>query len=266
MQHALVKSYTTAVKRSSRTPEPEVLDGYQLSAVAYFELAFGSSQNTTDWLKEINNRCRVAKHLQIPNIDFNAKLDKKFASNFADTEARPFQARFYDDLQKGLIEGMYVLLQGPPIKENFATFVQRRHEWCSSGSSAGQKKDIPSDSKLLENKESTGQNIRVNKRGYYEQLKCDDFIKAFNSVPAEYAKASEKYENVKSRAIYGVEPYHYAISTYGTERIEDSIRRLEGVEKGLTGASTMAAERKRCVISLSYKQELTMLDYSDFNV
>lgn len=85
-------------------------------------------------------------------------------------------------------------------------------------------------------------------------------------LPSEYAKASEKYENGKSRAISGVEPFHYAISPYGTERIEDSVRRLVGVEKNLTRASKMAAERKRCIISLSYKQELSMLDYSDFNV
>lgn len=84
--------------------------------------------------------------------------------------------------------------------------------------------------------------------GYYEQLKCEEFLKAFDAVPSEYAKASEKYENGKSRAIYGVEPFHYAISTYGTERIEDSIRRLTGVEKGLTGALWQP------------------LDYSDFNV
>lgn len=181
LQHALCKSYTTAVKRSSRTREGVVLDGCQLSAVAYLELAFGRSQNTTDWQKEIVNRCRITKHLQIPNINIEARPDKQFATNFADTEARPYQARFYDELTQGLIEDMYVLLQGPPIEEDFLTFVQRRHEWCSSGSSAGQKMNIDPNSKLLESKESTGLNVRINKRGNYEQLKSEEFLEGFDA-------------------------------------------------------------------------------------
>lgn len=56
-----------------------------------------------------------------------------------------------------------------------------------------------------------------------------------NKVPKEFAIASEKYQNGKSRAIYGGESIHYTINSYDTMLIEEQLFKIPGTEKGVVG-------------------------------
>ncbi|KXJ74087.1 hypothetical protein RP20_CCG014376 [Aedes albopictus] len=68
------------------------------------------------------------------------------------------------------------------------------------------------------------------------------------------AKASEKYEMGKARAIFGTGVKDYAICAYALDRIEEYLYNIDGVESGLQGFDHLAT-----------RVECTMVDYADFN-
>lgn len=266
-QHAVLREFSTAVKRSSKSRDGTALTGNEMSGLINIELAFGRSMNFTNWENEIANRTGPIKHINLPDDDITKDFERKFVTDFAEAPARPPDEEFYSQLYTGLLADARVILAGQEIDESFSSFMQRRHEWCTSGSSSGQHIQLDPQNPLLAGRKKKRTKYLLNKRGYYETVDVDDFVnKLYESEPSEVAKGSEKFENGKSRAIYGVEPTHYAINSYGTEIVERYISKLDGVEKGITGTSQLAAERFRCLITKQDMTECTMLDYSDFNI
>jgi hypothetical protein len=107
---------------------------------------------------------------------------------------------------------------------------------------------------------------KAQKRAWVEST-C--FAEAYHHLykmkPKESAAASEKMENGKATAIYGVDPYHYVINTYATKGFEERLHLIQGMEKGASGAAAINLENKGAVITANTRVECTMLDYADFN-
>nr|QED21514.1 RNA-dependent RNA polymerase [Barrymore virus] len=108
--------------------------------------------------------------------------------------------------------------------------------------------------------------VKVAKRAWAETVPLDDLVNAFRTCPPrEVARASEKFENGKSRAIYGVEPIHYIINTYATKGFEGRLHNIPGLEKGATGLRLTQLEHHRATLTADAEQHCSMLDYADFN-
>lgn len=178
-QHALLKHYSTAVKRTACLPSGVRVTPIQLSALSCFDLAFGRSNNISDWEQEIKDRCSGEKHLRIP-----AKNDTSrdaFWQNIKDEEIpeRPADPLFYSKMEEFLTEYVTTALTGEKVEESYAEYCLRRHEWCASGSSGGAQVLVPEDSSLRFNpsktKIPTG-NVKVGKRGFMESVTCEELV------------------------------------------------------------------------------------------
>lgn len=217
--------------------------------LAYWDLSFGRASFTTDWSKERANRCTDTKHLQVQHI-----LDA------GDPKARTPDMRKSDPTFYKLLKDklFYILKQVFPRSHyyaNYEEFLDRRNEWLASGSAGNYKLDIE------------GVQHRVSKRVWAEQVPKKDIIDHLECTPPiEVAVASEKYENGKSRAIYGTDNLHYMHSSYVTFGLEETLHKIEGVEKGTKGLEDIYNEFMRCKMSADKRYHLMMADYTDFNI
>lgn len=260
-QRELLKVISQMLRKCARSCTGRAVRPQQVAQLAYLELAFGRSANTTDWDSERKNRCHTYHHIKGPVMP---KLSGGTHFELDTVELGRGYTKpddmYYKELENK-IEGIVKLIMNPNhIKTTFRDFYARRHEWVASGSSSGYR--LPKDARL-----GKASGITANKRAWAEAHSVEH-MQAYmlDRAPTELATASEKFENGKSRAIYGVCPEHYVINTYVTQGMEERLHKVPGLEKGATGLQELVYIAKRLNVSRDPKQECTMLDFADFNI
>lgn len=248
-----------------------------VSFLAYTELAFGRSGNTTDWEEEYKNRCLHTIHIQPPApLLITASTSHGSAywpsnEEVLDPNTRTEAPTFYASLRRCIREICRPLVTRRSTTETMPDFLLRRAEWMASGSSGGgtiMLSDIPSYVKRQAKRgnRNVNERVKVAKRAWAETVPMSKLVDEFrHGLPREAAQASEKFENGKSRAIYGVEPIHYIINTYATKGFEEKLHNVPGLEKGVTGLRQSQLEHHRAMLTGDRKQHCSMLDYADFN-
>lgn len=253
-----LKAMSILVRKSGLNIYGVKLTPLQTRSLAYYELLGGRSANVTNWEEEINNRTKNTTHIQCPNMNVrDGFVPWESDEKLLDSTKRRRDPLFYEKLMREVYKICEPLVTKRNTKETLEAFVGRRHEWMASGSSAG--------SKLVHANEKIN-GMKISKRAWAESISVKDVREVLEKVePTEVAHASEKYENGKARAIYGVEPMHYVINTYATKGFEERLHLIPGLEKGSTGSKLAAQECKRALITSNIESECTMLDYADFN-
>lgn len=277
----MCKLFSVAVRRTHRLPSGINASASITSAICYFELCSGRSNNNSNWNNEVVNRSTKTNHIQIRDIqedELCTNTDAKIYNiKWRDEDEIIKQVTqddedFYLRLDKSLHVLMTKLLPENKVVETFAEFCQRRNEWVVAGSGGGVKIAVPKTSILIRDSDcnkvqhSDGYHIRVDKRAYLEALDLKEMLKFLDLEPFEHAIASDKWENGKARAIYGVHIIHYIINTYCTYGLEERFHAVEGLEKGLRGIKEFAGMNKRADICVKKQDECSMLDYADFNI
>lgn len=266
-QRSALKEVGTLVRKCGVDLMGNELSAPQCRALAYYDLLSGRAVHTTDWVEEEANRCRYALHLQPPKlttrlVDGHLQFDWRSDEDSLSPDKMMYSPSFYSKLRRTLMTICEPLVTSRNTRENMSDFYRRRHEWMASGSSGGFKLKLnPTASKKLKT-----DTIRASKRAWAESTSLAQVIEElYVGKPKEVAHASEKYENGKARAIYGVEPMHYVINTYATKGFEERLHMIDGLEKGAAGPLAAALEQRRALQSGDKDVECTMLDYADFN-
>ncbi|UHK03286.1 MAG: RNA-dependent RNA polymerase [Sanya nephotettix cincticeps totivirus 1] len=273
LQQSTLKAYSNLVRRCRVGLSMQSLHEAQVAQLAYYDLCFGRSNNVTDWESEFSNRCKATIHIQSPSARIEVSAGTRSlsfgwlddASNLSVADHKR-DATFYRNLRRELMDICDPLVTRRNTSEPLATFIQRRHEWMASGSSAGAVQAV----RVHRGRQGKGAlftgEVKVSKRAWGESLTLEAVqATLLEDHPHELATASEKYENGKSRAIYGVEPMHYVINTYATKGFEERLHLIPGLEKGASGAAAAAFEQARANITADPGVECSMLDYADFN-
>lgn len=272
-QQPLLKQLGAYVRKTAHDLRGQPLSHDAVAQCSYYDLLFGRSNNISDWAEEINNRCLYTLHIQAPRLDLVLAPDTTSVVPAwrapADSTSVSRMARdndFYRALYKELLLICQPLVTRRNCREPLSDFIARRHEWVTSGSSGGFRSNVV----VRRGAKGLGSVVqlqaKVSKRAWSETLKLEDVLEAlWVSKPAEVATASEKYENGKARAIYGVDPMHYVINTYATKGFEERFHLVPGLEKGASGAEACSLEVKRALLTGDPSLECTMLDYADFN-
>lgn len=262
----VLKSFSTAVRRTSRLPNGNLISDSEVTALAYWELAFGRSSMRSDWEQERRNRTGNPRNIISYGVGNRSKPFKWNDQEFADLQANDVDEDFQSRLKDEIYKIVSRLLPKKCTHESWPDFVSRRQEWAASGSSGGAYVDIQG--LAIQGKGTLkGTRAKVGKRGYLESTPTQTIVNAlYYKSPAEMATASEKFENGKARAIYGVEPLHYCINTYATKGLEERLNQVRGLEKGLSGIKGYAAEINRAKLSGRADIHCTMLDWADFNI
>lgn len=271
-QPIVLKAVGTYVRKTACDLSGHPLSQEAVAQCAYYELLFGRALNVTNWQAEKENRCRHTLHIRSPSLKL--KLHPELGlqpawlsdSDNIDLHSMPRSNDFYSELYKELLDLCKPLVSRRNCREPLSEFIQRRHEWVASGSSAGSRSQIS----ICRGREGKGDKvnevIKVSKRAWSETLTLANVLEAlWDTAPREVAHASEKYENGKARAIYGVEPMHYVINTYATKGFEERLHLVPGLEKGAAGSQACALEMRRALLTHDPNLECTMLDYADFN-
>nr|QKN88741.1 MAG: RNA-dependent RNA polymerase [Totiviridae sp.] len=272
-QTARLKLLSTLVRKCAIDAGGSDITPNVVSALAYHDLLSGRSMNVSDWQEEISNRCDATLHINNPAmrlslIDGGPEVVMQWRpeSDLTSRKHMPRRAAFYSKLRHELEDICRTMVTKRNTKEPLDRFIQRRHEWIASGSSAGAKITATMTRGRKARGEVVTQDIKVSKRAWAESLTLDAVRSALAEPNvSEIAHASEKYENGKARAIYGVEPMHYVINTYATKGFEERLHLVPGLEKGASGAKACALEQKRAQITANDQIECSMLDYADFN-
>lgn len=266
-QAAALKTISSVTRRTACVLTGAPIPDMHVARLAAFDMMFGRSANTTDWAAEIGNRCSKTIPLgKRSHVYRDGAFPPEVPDQLALTPPSPSDR---DDFQRRLESHVKLIVEKIVNRKSTTTtledFWKRRSEWMTSGSSAGAK---ITDISFLPEAARRRLNGRVplSKRGWAEVTDFSHILKAFNSSrPREEATASEKMENGKSRAIYGVTPEHYVINTYATQGLEERLKLCVGFEKGAEGMSAYAYDNKRANLSYDANLEMTMLDYADFN-
>lgn len=266
-QAAALKTISSVTRRTACVMTGAPIPDIHVARLAAFDMMFGRSANVTDWDVEIGNRCSQTIPLgkratQYHNGVFPPLVSEREALTPPSPDAR-------DDFQKRLDAHVRAIVaqivNRKATKTTLEDFWRRRSEWMTSGSSSGATIDDTSFLPETASKRLRGR-VPLSKRGWAEVTPFSHILKAFNSKnPREEATASEKMENGKARAIYGVTPEHYVINTYATQGLEERLKMCSGFEKGAEGIAAYAYDNKRAALSNNSNLEMTMLDYADFN-
>lgn len=270
-----LKALSSLARRSQADSRGRPCPPRAASSLAYLELAFGRSANVTDWDAERANRCGPTIHIQpprpVPIPRQPGPCHWQDDGHITDSKKMPQDDTWYALLTKHVRRIVRPLVTSRATKETYSAFTLRRAEWMASGSSGGATLDlnnIPSykSRQGASNSGQPGRKVKIGKRAWAEQVPHSELLSAFRSTkPAEAAQASEKYENGKSRAIYGVEPIHYLINTYATKGFEEKLHTIPGLEKGATGLRQAQLEHHRAELTSDPLTHCTMLDFADFN-
>ncbi|UHK03335.1 MAG: RNA-dependent RNA polymerase [Hangzhou totivirus 12] len=228
---------------------------------AYQELLFGRSEFTSDIIQEIKNRCLRTKHLHSPKvIKKNSNCNQAEGFGIGWHKGQGFVDRcdtFYQQLRVELTDILSKLLPRRGVKMTYVDFLRHANNWLASGSAPGATVKLP-------NVEAP---VGVGKRGWAEQLDVDALAREiWTSKAVEYAVASEKFENGKGRALYGVEQKHYMHSTYATKGLEERLHLIPGLEKGAGGTDALAFDWEKARLSGVVGVHCMMADYADFNI
>lgn len=274
---ARLKALSYLARRGQADAEGRPCPDRAVSFLAYAELAFGRSGNVTDWAEEYSNRCLHTIHIQQPSplkiggADGVGRVVWAPDAEILDSKTRIEDPTFYAKLRAHIREICRPLVTRRATTETMHDFLLRRAEWMASGSSGGGSlnlADIPSYAARQRKRghDCSTTKVKIAKRAWAETVPMADLIREFRTgLPREAAQASEKFENGKSRAIYGVEPIHYIINTYATKGFEEKLHNIQGLEKGVTGIQQSQLEHHRALITSDRKQHCSMLDYADFN-
>lgn len=274
-QRKILKAYSTAIRNTATLPNGTIISDEQTTALAYWELAYGRSEMLSDWVKEIEHRCTATKHIKSLPI-----RHKEFSFQWREGDCHALgspiaDAEFEDRLTKHIEIIVRDLLPERCTQESWTTFLMRRQEWAASGSASGATIELDKTSSLYRKfaEEAKGKSfsakpqVKVGKRGWLESHSLSELKNAlFRKKPEEDATASEKMENGKARAIYGVGIQHYCINTYATKGLEERMHKVKGLEKGLSGLESYKAELKKARMTADSSLECTMLDWADFNI
>lgn len=234
------KEISIVVRRTHKWYNGSALSLSQVSNLSYWELATGRALNVADWAQEKVNRTTTPRYLRLA-------CDHRKVSEATND-------RYLNALSTVLDEIMVELVELTDVFESWPEFINKRHEWVSSGS-AGQHAKVDSDSKL-----------KLNKRGALEKYKASELIKWRDIEPKITASCSDKYESGKARALYGTDLQDYVIITHVIGKIETKMHRIDGVEMGVFGGAEVSAICRRQNVVAGYESQCTMLDYSDFNL
>ncbi|QIJ56903.1 RNA-directed RNA polymerase, partial [Scaphoideus titanus toti-like virus 1] len=262
------KHLSLCLRKCERGLLGAVYDSAQVSSLAYGELLFGRANFVSNWEDEYANRCLHTLHIQMPSLElgWDDSLESMcYQWRPEETSTSPNSMKrndeFYSRLRVKLLEYADVLVTKRATQESFRDFWERRHEWIASGSSGGYSLDVTKVDGSKSHPRVKGMKRAWAEGTTYEQVRAH----LEDKVPVELARASEKYENGKARAIYGVNPFHYTINTYATKGFEERLHILDGLEKGASGAKAVQLENYRAIITANPDVECSMLDYADFN-
>lgn len=265
-----LKAAATIARKTSALPGLGNLSPEEVGILPGLDLTTGRIRHKTDWEAELQNRtCQT-----IPIWDRGSSSPSQFWVNETAALEKtnpngPLQEEFLRKLYGNVHAIMLQLIGGRKVLEGFEEFYERRHEWVASGSAGGTRL---SDQQLAAAKaanhaiSSSVSNKRLSKRAWAEMTPFSAVKAVFAAAPFEHATASEKFENGKSRAIYGVEPFHYVISSYATKGMEGRLNQVDGIEKGCNPTNVSKDELGRCAMTTEKAAlECTMFDYADFN-
>lgn len=253
-QQKILKLQSTCMRRCNATLNNQYITDRAVAKFAYWDLSFGRSLNTSDWPKEISNRCSGVKHLSAQAFEF-ADLSQDWRNEDVAYTNTNNHDKFYDLLRAKVMAIMEVVVPKRPGQEAYSDFLLKRNAWLASGSSGGGKVSI------------SDQHYTVKKRGWAEGVPKESIVQHLKlSTPQETAVASEKYENGKSRAIYGTDPYHYMHSCYATKGFEERLHYVDGLEKGAGGSIAQQYEEKRLKFAQDANYHMMMADFADFNI
>lgn len=249
------------------------VDEDSVHKLAYLELSSGRSMQRSNWAQEIANRCTATLPL-FSSVDTSAN---HWLSTGADVTQARSQAgsagvnEYYSMLKNELNIILRQLINHThPITESLSEFYARRHEWVTSGSAGSTKLgDLWHDAGISSSEfpKNIDARSRVTKRVWADRTPYSRILQALRQSKAEeHAVASEKFENGKARAIYGVEPVHYVLNTYSTAGLESTLQYLQGFEKGASAFNVLSYGLKRSFITTYLGTECTMFDYADFNI
>lgn len=268
-QHTYLKHVSVLLRRYNLDVRGVKVVDDVVRLLAYLELSYGRSVWLSDQQAEVNNRCYYTHHLHMPNMKHQNVGTRDMPNLSSDkywrTEATAYKSEdpeFYNALERELTSIMKTIMPTKGVSVTYNDFLCRANEWLASGSAPGATVQIPSP-----DLEGATVKAKVGKRGWAEQLNPATFSRyIYTSVPEEVAVASEKCENGKGRALYGVEPKHYMHSTYATKGLEERLHLQDGLEKGLSGQEALQREVLRSKITQDSSQHCMMVDYADFNV
>lgn len=260
-----LKSFSQCLRKCSRDLDGNTVAETTVSALAYQEILFGRSGFVSDWAQEYANRCGPTFHPQAAHFRVTLGTDRVITYDWRSDESclnsQQNNPDFYRRLWRRLVSYAKILVKRRGANEDFESFWSRRHEWIAGGSSSGYTVDVRD--------ANTGgivqSGIKGQKRAWAEGTTFATVDDALNGRPAEIARASEKFENGKARAIYGVDPIHYTINTYATKGFEERLHNIPGLEKGASGLRAVQLEMNRASITADPEIECSMLDYADFN-
>lgn len=271
---ARFKALSALVRRGQCAPNKHDISPMEVTALAYLELAFGRSCNITDWDEERSNRCSGTINIQAPQVlKYSAEQGCVRWENdnvLLDPKQRVNDEKFYDLLRLELLRICRPLVTRRATSEVLDDFMMRRSEWMASGSGGGASLDLASldadNPKWQQWGRQNRSQIKLSKRGWAESVPISQIRNAlYKQKPREEAHASEKFENGKARAIYGVDPIHYCINTYATKGFEERLHLIEGLEKGLSGLKLAQHEHLRANLTTDGKIQCDMIDFADFN-
>lgn len=228
------KAVSTAIRRTSRWPDKMLATLEEVTAAAYWELATGRSRNVSDWDAECEKRTQHRMYLRPPD-------DVREPSAATDAEYRRA-------LRPELDKIMLKLIPREQTWREWPKFVKSRNQWLSTGSAGAKFFNV------------NGEQVRLFKRSYFETVRDRDMIRWLDRMPIIIARASEKFESGKARAIYGTDVVDYAIMSYVILPLESKLTRLDGLESGLSGADEVAAMFRRLWQIQSGAAECTMID------
>lgn len=233
------KAVSVAIRRTSKMPNGRTATMREVCSLAGWELSTGRSLNKSDWVEEKRKRTIEYVPLSLPT---DGKQD------------RTTNERYLVRLRRVLREVMSPAVRPLKRKYSWRDHVENRQSWVSSGSTGGKRLKL-----------ETGEQIRLNKHSYFEQLTTSEMVAWLDSPPEIRATGSEKMEPGKKRAIYGSDPKDYSIHDYVIRTVEGSLNRIDGIESGLMGLDAIASMVRRIHQVKGPDMEGTMIDYTDFN-
>lgn len=234
------KAVSTAVRRTSKLPSGEQLTLKAVSQLAYWELASGRSTFTSDWQQEITNRTQTKLLLRLPDAPPGGATYHT-------------HQQYLEDIKTEINQVMSELVK-PNIKwTSWAEAVKNRQAWVSSGSAGNAKV-------LVRNKQ-----CRLDKPAFFETIPPQQVLAWLDSTPKIQARASEKFEQSKARAIYATGVVDYSIMSYAIMPAERRLHNIVGVESGLRSSDEIRCMLRK-VTECGSRRECTMLDYADFNL
>ncbi|KAL7302213.1 hypothetical protein TKK_0004888 [Trichogramma kaykai] len=247
---SVLNELSTCLRRCSMTPLKVAVSDDLTCRYSYWYLTSGRSLLVSDWRQEMVNRTTKTYHIR-SDLDFHRPLTWRKESTAYEQEDPDFYRRFCEHATRVFME----LLPDKMSHETFYDFLLRRNEWMTSGSSGGEFVVVD------------GVKISVNKRGFVESIKAQEYAKLlYTAFPNENATGSEKMENGRARAIYGTKILHYILSSYATHGLEERLSHVNSLEKSYSGAALMNREAKRARLSGDPTKHLSMFNYSDFNI